>query len=419
MDKKNIYICATMDTKGEEAVYLKEQIEACGNNAYIIDVSLRHSNKNYPIAYTQTQVANAAKVPIATVLGTNLRSEASKDMVTGLNVILQKLLKEKRMDGVISLGGSGGTTIATGAMQQLAIGIPKVVVGTMASGNTLPYVQGQDILLINSVVDIQSLNFMSTHILKEAAHIIDAMARMPRLTQNKKKCIAITCFGVTTPCVQRCRELLEDYGYEILIFHARGVSGGKIMEKMIEEDFFCGVLDVTTTELIDEIAGGAYVVGPERLRTAVKKNIPYIVVPGATDMINIGPAEMLKPEQKDHLMYYHNNTSLLKLRSNETEVRSLARVFAERLQDSRGNTKIIVPTKGFSEVDKEGNVFYNHQVDAAFINELERSMPENVPVITDGHHINDPEFAELLVKNLIKMLNWQEVSYGRIMEDKS
>ena len=195
MDKKNIYICATMDTKGEEAVYLKEQIEACGNNAYIIDVSLRHSNKNYPIAYTQTQVANAAKVPIATVLGTNLRSEASKYMVTGLNVILQKLLKEKRMDGVISLGGSGGTTIATGAMQQLAIGIPKVVVGTMASGNTLPYVQGQDILLINSVVDIQSLNFMSTHILKEAAHIIDAMARMPRLTQNKKKCIAITCFG--------------------------------------------------------------------------------------------------------------------------------------------------------------------------------------------------------------------------------
>ena len=416
MEKKNIYICATMDTKGEEAVYLKQQIEACGNRGIIIDVSLRKCSRDYPIDYTQDQVAEAAMVPLATVLGTNLRSEASKYMVTGLNVILQRLLKENKLDGVISLGGSGGTTIATGAMQQLPMGIPKVVVGTMASGNTLPYVQGQDILLINSVVDIQSLNFMSTHILSEAAHIIDSMARLPKLAQNRKKCIAITCFGVTTPCVQRCRELLEDFGYEILIFHARGVSGGKIMEKMINEGFFCGVLDVTTTELIDEVAGGAYVVGPDRLKAAVRKNIPYVVVPGATDMINIGPEEMLKPEQKDHVMYYHNNTSLLKLRSNEKEVIELAHVFADRLSGSQGNTKMIVPLKGFSEVDKDGNVFCNHQTDAVFVKELERSMPANVPVITVDRHINDPEFAEVLVKNLVKMMKWQEVTYGKNVE---
>ncbi|MBQ7737122.1 MAG: Tm-1-like ATP-binding domain-containing protein [Oscillospiraceae bacterium] len=418
MEKKNIYICATMDTKGEEAVFLKEQIEACGNNGIIIDVSLRKCDKEYPIDYTQEQVAQAAMIPLATVLGTNLRSEASRYMVAGLNVILQRLLKENKIDGVISLGGSGGTTIATGAMQQLPMGIPKVVVGTMASGNTLPYVQGQDILLINSVVDIQSLNFMSMYILTEAAHIIDAMARLPKIAKNRRKSIAITCFGVTTPCVQRCRELLEEYGYEILIFHARGVSGGKIMEKMIRENYFCGVLDVTTTELIDEVAGGAYVVGPDRLRAAVKKNIPYIVVPGATDMINIGPAEMLKPEQRDHVMYYHNNTSLLKLRSNEKEVLELAHVFADRLSESRGMVKVIVPTRGFSEVDKEGNVFWNPQTDSLFLRELQRSMPENVPVITDDHHINDPEFAELLVKNLVKMMKWQEVTAGVGREER-
>lgn len=412
MEEKNIYICATMDTKGEEAMYLKEQIEACGNRAHIIDIALRATPKQYPVAYTQEQVAAAAMVSFSTVLETSLRSEASKYMATGLTVLTKKLLAEGKLDGIISLGGSGGTTIATGAMQQLPMGLPKVAVGTMASGNTLPYIQGQDILLINSVVDIQSLNFMSTHILTKAARIIDAMARMPKLALNRKKSIAITCFGVTTPCVQRCCELLEEMGFEILIFHARGVSGGKIMEKMIEEDYFCGVLDVTTTELIDEIAGGAYVVGPSRLKAAVKKNLPYVVVPGATDMINIGPEEFMKPEQKDHVKYYHNNSSLLKLRANEKEAKQLARLFAERLKDSTGNTKVIVPLRGFSEVDKPGNVFYDPKIDSAFTNELISSMPEHVPVICKDYHINDREFAEILVKELMAMINWQSVING-------
>ena len=231
----------TMDTKGEEAMYLKRQIEACGNRAYIIDVALRETEKGYPIDYTQEQVAEAASVPFSTIQQTLLRSEASKYMITGLTTLTRRLLREGRLDGIISLGGSGGTTIATGAMQQLPLGIPKVVVGTMASGNTLPYVQGQSrarslgsvqaVEQAIQVVDVQSLNFMSIHILTEAARIIDCMARMPKLAKDGKKSIAITCFGVTTPCVQRCRELLEEMGYEILIFHARGVSGGKIMEK--------------------------------------------------------------------------------------------------------------------------------------------------------------------------------------------
>lgn len=409
MDEKNIYICATMDTKGDEAMYLKKEIEACGNRAYLIDIALRSTPKRYTVDFTQEQVAQAATISFSRVLETTLRSEASKYMAAGLTALTRRLLQEKKLDGIISLGGSGGTTIATSAMQQLPMGLPKVVVGTMASGNTLPYVQGQDILLINSVVDIQSLNFMSTHTLKEAAQIINCMARMPRLAQGKKKSIAITCFGVTTPCVQRCRELLEEMGYEILIFHARGVSGGKIMEKMIEEGFFCGVLDVTTTELIDEIAGGAYVVGPERLRTAVRMDLPYVVVPGATDMINIGPEEYLKPEQQDHVKYFHNNSSLLKLRSTDREVKQLARLFADRLKDSCRNTKVIIPTKGFSEVDKVGNVFYNPKTDAVFINELVNSMPKNVPVLCCDYHINDEDFAKILVKNLVAMMDWQSV----------
>ena len=324
-------------------------------------------------------------------------------MVEGLTRIVKELLATDQLQGIISLGGSGGTTISTGAMQQLPLGVPKVVVGTMACGNTVPYIMGQDILLINSVVDMQSLNFLSKHILDEAARIVCSLANMPKLTRQKKKAIGITCFGVTTPCVDRCTELLEKEGYEILIFHARGVSGGKIMEKMISEGFFTAVLDITTTELIDEIAGGGYAIGNERLRAAVKKNIPYIVCPGAADMINIGPKENLKPEQADHVQYFHNS-SLLKLRANKDEMIRLADLFVDRLKDSDGKTHLVIPTNGFDEIDKEGNVFFDPEADAAFARRVKETMPDNVPVICRDNHINDKEFADFLVKDLLGLI---------------
>ncbi len=410
IEKKKIVVCATMDTKGDETVYLKERIEEMGHEVCIIDVGLRRLKKAYPIRFTQEQVAFAANASFEEVMGISLRVEASRIMMDGLRAITQKLYANRELDGIISLGGSGGTTIASGAMQALPLGIPKVIVGTMASGNTLPYVQGQDILLINSVVDIQSLNFMSRFILAEAARIVSAMVGMPPLSRDKKEAIAISCFGVTTPCVQRCRELLEGQGYEIVVFHARGVSGGKIMEKMIREDFFCGVLDITATELIDEVAGGAYVVGPDRLRGAVKKNLPYIVVPGAAEMINIGPEELLKPEQKDRLRYYHNS-NLIKLRANRQEMIALASLFAERLKGGH-DTKIVIPTRGFSEVDKPGGVFYDPATNKVFIQELNRVVDPAIPIVCRDNHINDTGFADYLVKEILSMISWNK-SLGR------
>lgn len=304
-------------------------------------------------------------------------------MMEGLLSITQKLCREGNLDGMMSLGGSGGTTIASYAMQNLPLGIPKIIVGTMASGNTVPYVQGQDILLINSVADIQSINFLTEYILGQAAAVMCAMIDGPKIARHKKKAIGITGFGVTTPCVQRCKELLEEMGYEIVIFHARGVSGGKIMEKMIRERFFAGVLDITTTELADEVGGGAYAIGPERLRGGVETNIPYIVVPGALEMINIGPEEQLRPEQADKVRYL-SQSEPSQNSCRQAGHAGAGRALRPQARDAAGNTRLVIPTQGFSEIDKAGNVFYDPETDAVFTSEVKAKMPPAGPCHDKG-----------------------------------
>lgn len=282
--------------------------------------------------------------------------------------------------------------------------MPKVVVTTMASGNTLPYVQGEDLLLINPVVDIQNLNFLTEYILRQAAAILNGMLCCKPLERKDKKAIAITSFGVTTPCVDRCTELLQKEGYEVLLFHARGTSGGKIMEKMIREGHFCAVLDITTSELADEVAGGIYAVGPQRLRGAPEMGIPYVVVPGALEMVNLGSEETLQPAQKARTLYYHSPSSV-KMRADSAEMKELGDIFMERLQNSRrGMTKVIIPARGFSSVDMPGKVFYDPAANQVFINEVKYKMPDNVPVMVQDAHVNDQAFADVLVRELLRMI---------------
>lgn len=294
--------------------------------------------------------------------------------------------------------------MASAAMHELPLGVPKVVVTTMASGNTLPYVQGEDLLLINPVVDIQNLNFLTEYILRQAAAILNGMLCCKPLERKDKKAIAITSFGVTTPCVDRCTELLQKEGYEVLLFHARGTSGGKIMEKMIREGHFCAVLDITTSELADEVAGGIYAVGPQRLRGAPEMGIPYVVVPGALEMVNLGSEETLQPAQKARTLYYHSPSSV-KMRADSAEMKELGDIFMERLQNSRrGMTKVIIPARGFSSVDMPGKVFYDPAANQVFINEVKYKMPDNVPVMVQDAHVNDQAFADVLVRELLRMI---------------
>lgn len=397
---KTIILCCTMDTKSCEALYLKEQVEAFGHEVRIIDMGMKKPSPP-GVFITQAQVAG---LYYEQIVSSNIRSEAAAYMIKGLKSIVRQLYADGQLDGIMAIGGSGGTTMASAAMHELPLGVPKIVVTTMASGNTLPYVQGEDVLLLNPVVDIQNLNFLTEYILRQAAAVMNGMICCRPLDRGKKKAIAITCFGVTTPCVDRCAGLLQEEGYEVLIFYARGSSGGKIMEKMIAEGHFCAVLDVTTTELADEVAGGIYSVGPRRLREAPAHGIPYIVVPGALEMINLGSEDTLQPAQKARTLYYHSPSSV-KMRANGAEMKELGEIFIQRLQHSRpGMTKVIIPARGFSSVDMPGKVFSDPDANQIFINEVKYKMPSNVPVMIQDSHVNDRAFADVLVRELLRMM---------------
>lgn len=393
-----IYVMATLDTKEKEAVFLRDQLCFLGYEALIMDIGiLKESPETADI--TQKQVLEGFEKDVAAC---TTRAEASRYMIEGAGRIVTELYQSGRLSALISLGGSGGCGIASAVMHCLPLGVPKVIVTTMASGNTLPYVMGEDILLINPVVDIQNLNAMTRYVLKQAAAVLDGMLKV-RLEKESTRAVAVSGFGVTTPCVDRCTELLETAGYEVFIFHARGISGGKIMEKMIDEGFFSAVLDITTSEVADEFCGGIYGV-PERMSAAVKAGIPYVVAPGALEMINLSTPDTLNPLQKKRVLYRHSPSSV-KMRADVYDMEKLADVFAERLGKSTGKVKLLIPEKGFSSVDAEGCIFENRDADDMFIRKVKEKMPLSVPVICCSNHINDKAFADRLVEELLAMLN--------------
>lgn len=395
-----VWLIATMDTKAQEARYLRTELMSRGLKVKLIDTGiLKESPDDVDITQKDVLGENADKIRL-----TKTRTEASKYMALGLCRVIKGLYGQGELAAVVSIGGSGGTTLASEAMRQLPIGVPKVIVSTMASGNTLPYVQGEDILLINPVVDIQNLNFLTRRALKNAAAIVQGMLSVPEMQDEDKPTIAITGFGVTTPCVDACVSQLEKAGYEVLVFHARGTSGGRIMEKMISEGVFAGVLDLTTSEIADEVGGGIYAVGEQRLRTAASMGIPYVVTPGALEMINLGSEDTLTEEQKQRVLYHHSPSSV-KMRADKRDMRRAADLFAGRLADNSGNVAVLIAEKGFSSVNAAGQVFYDPEADQAFIEELKDKSDKTILIKTLDYHHNDQEFADECVKTLLDIIS--------------
>ena len=395
-----VWLIATMDTKAQEARYLRTELMSRGLKVKLIDTGiLKESPDDVDITQKDVLGENADKIRL-----TKTRTEASKYMALGLCRVIKGLYGKGELAAVVSIGGSGGTTLASEAMRQLPIGVPKVIVSTMASGNTLPYVQGEDILLINPVVDIQNLNFLTRRALRNAAAIVQGMLSVPEMQDEDKPTIAITGFGVTTPCVDACVSQLEKAGYEVLVFHARGTSGGRIMEKMISEGVFAGVLDLTTSEIADEVGGGIYAVGEQRLRTAPSMGIPYVVTPGALEMINLGSEDTLTEEQKQRVLYHHSPSSV-KMRADKRDMRRAADLFAGRLADNSGNVAVLIAEKGFSSVNAAGQVFYDPEADQAFIEELKDKSDKTILIKTLDYHHNDQEFADECVKTLLDIIS--------------
>ena len=352
---KTVCIVGTMDTKGVEFSFIKSQIASAGVSTCIINTGILGEPQLTPDV-SADEVAQAGGSSLQALRDEGDRGNSVAVMAQGAATLVAEKHAAGDIDGIISLGGSAGTTIGTTAMQAVPVGVPKIMVSTLASGDTSPYVQSKDICMLYSVVDIAGINRLSRQILANAAGAIVGMvnAEAPVATADKPL-IAATMFGVTTPCVTKAREVLEAAGYEVLVFHATG-TGGQAMEDLVKGGFLAGVLDVTTTELADELVGGVLSAGPDRLEAAGECGLPQVVAPGALDMVNFGPPDTVPEQFSDRLFYQHNPTVTL-MRTTPEETAELGRIMADKLSEAEGPTTVIIPTQGVSAIDKTGQPF--------------------------------------------------------------
>ncbi len=394
-----IAVLGTMDTKGEEHGFVADLIRRRGHTPFIIDVGTLEAPRIEP-DLAREEVARAAGADLHALVAKRDRGEAVAAMSKGAPVVLSRLLNEKKIDGVISLGGGGGTAIATAAMRALPIGFPKLMVSTLASGNTAQYVDVKDIVMFPSIVDVAGLNRISRQILTRAAGAICGMVESTPQFGADKPIIVASQFGNTTQCVEHARKLLEREGYEVLVFHATGV-GGRTMESLIEAGLVAGVLDITTTEWADELVGGILSAGPTRLEAAAKHGVPAIVTPGCLDMVNFGPPETVPAKFKERRFYQHNPQVTL-MRTTPEECRRLGEILAEKLNTSQGPVSVLIPLRGISVISAAGQTFHDTAADNALFDALKAGLRKEIPVRELENNINDAAFAEACVAELLK-----------------
>jgi uncharacterized protein (UPF0261 family) len=399
---KPVAIVGTFDTKGTELEYVAGAIEAQGLSVFRIDTGTIRSLEHAQI--TSEDIAQAAGTTLESLQTEKDRGKSVSAMSAGIGKVVRGLYDSGKISGVLSLGGSAGTTIGTAAMRALPVGIPKVMVSTMASGDVGPYVGVKDIVMMYSVVDVAGLNRVSRKVFRNAAGAICGMVKAAEGIQaeTERPIVAATMFGVTTPCVTRAREVLEEAGYEVLVFHATG-SGGRAMESLIEDGEIDGVLDITTTEWCDELVGGVLSAGPTRLEAAAKAGIPQVVSVGALDMVNFGPRETVPARFENRNLYIHNPTVTL-MRTSKEEMSELGRILADKVSQARGPCAVFIPRKGVSAIDTKGGPFWDAEADSACFEALRSNLSGNIEVHDLENHVNDNAFAEAMAKRLIEML---------------
>lgn len=402
-----ILLIGTLDTKGSEFQFVRDLLRASGHNTLVIDCAVLGPPAFAP-DIGREELFRAAGTTHEAVVKKSDRGEAVTLAAKGAAALARKLHSEGKVDGVLSLGGSAGTTIGTAAMRELPLGVPKVMVSTLASGQVRPYVGVRDIFMLYSVVDISGLNRISRQVLMNAA---SAMAGMVAARQSKsgqssgaadKPLITATMFGVTTPCVEAARRPIEAAGYEVLVFHATG-TGGQTMEGLIKDGLISGVLDVTTTELADELVGGVLSAGPDRLTAAAMSGVPQVISVGALDMVNFGAPDTVPAKFKDRKFYQHNPTVTL-MRTTPEENDKLGKEIAHKASAAKGPTAILVPLKGVSAIDKEGGPFWWPQADKALFDSIRLWKAKNVELIEMDCHINDAAFAEAVSQTLLRLM---------------
>jgi len=400
MERKmaTVVLIGTLDTKGYEYDYVRSRVRERGLDVVLVDVGVLAPPLVAPDIH-RDEVARAVGADARALAAAGDRGAAVETMARGAAEVVKRLHAEGQLDAILGLGGSGGSTLITHAMRQLPVGVPKLMVSTVASGDTRPYVGAVDITMMYSVVDIAGLNGLSKRILSNAAGAIAGMATaaVPR-EGGGKTLVGATMFGVTTPCVTAARERLEELGYEVLVFHATG-TGGQSMEALVDGGFLAGVLDITTTELADDLVGGVFSAGPDRLETAGIHGLPQVVSLGALDMVNFGPMDTVPSQFKNRLLYKHNATVTL-MRTTPEENTELGRRIARKLNGARGPVILYIPLKGVSAIDVEGQPFYDPAADAALVAALRETLDPHVEVREMNTDINDPAFARAMADAL-------------------
>lgn len=392
-----VYAIATLDTKSDELAFVAECLRNCGVPVRTVDVGT-HSPPGFVPDIARENVWGER--PLHHTVD---RGQAVTQMGDALAEYLVNEERAERVAGVIGIGGSGGTALITTAMRRLPIGLPKLMVSTMASGDTSHYVDGSDITMMYSVVDIAGLNVVSEKVLSNAAHAMAGMVRHQLPERDVRPCLGMTMFGVTTPCVTAARQLLEEEGFDCLVFHATG-TGGRAMEKLVDSGLIGGVLDLTTTEVADEIAGGIFPAGESRFDVLVERQIPLVFSLGAVDMVNFGPLESVPERYRERTLHSHNSQITL-MRTTLEENRQIARWIAEKLNRSTSPFTILIPEKGVSMLDAPGQPFYDPAADAALFEELEAAIDQTAErrIVRLPHHINDPEFSQAAVQEFLAL----------------
>lgn len=401
---KPIAIIGTLDTKGIEVGYLRDLIQARGLETWVIDPGVL-DQPAIEADFSREEVARAGGSELADLIAAGDKGRAIQIMIDGTRAIVVRLHAEGKLGGVLSVGGGQGTAIGTAAMKALPIGVPKVMVSTMASGRNIfePYVGTSDVTLMHSVADILGVNVVTRKIFANAAAAVGAMAEASETVEESDRVVlGVSMLGLTTPCVLRAKELLEQQGFELVGFHANG-TGGRSMERLVDEGIIQGVLDVSTQELTGHVCRGLFDAGPDRMKAAGRKGIPQVVAPGGTDYIVLGPLSSLTVEQRSRPLIIHNSNITL-IRTAKGEMEELGRLMADRLNDAHGPAAVLIPMGGFSFSDRPGHAFYDPKADAALVDALEAELSLRVDLLKIDAHVNEPAFAEAVVAKMQELM---------------
>jgi uncharacterized protein (UPF0261 family) len=401
---KPIAVIGTLDTKGHEVAYIRDLIEARGQDTWVLDPGIL-GQPAIDADVSREAIARAGGAELADLIAAGDKGQAIQTMIDGTRTTIVRLYAEGRLGGVIAVGGGQGTAIGTTAMQALPIGVPKVMVSTIASGRNLfePYVGTSDVTLMHSVADILGINAVTRKVFANAAAAVSAMAEASETDEEREKTVlGTTMLGLTTPCVLQAKESLEAWGYELVAFHPNG-TGGRSMERLIDEGLIQGVMDISTQELTGHVCQGLFDAGPERLLTAGRRGIPQAVTPGGSDYIVLGPLASLSQEQRERPLIVHNPNITL-IRTSREEMAGVGRLMARRLNAARGPAAVLVPMGGFSYSDRPGHAFYDPEADAALVDALDAELAPRVELLKLAAHVNEPAFAQAVAEKMRELM---------------